>query len=95
MLGLVYLFFSGRPAQDGLNFGNDIHRNIAGLGNMGLLGQILAKEHFAFIDCFVVILIYRADNQLRTVDLVEFSPGFPGAVFQQLQRPVIIFEGTQ
>ena len=75
MLGLVDQFLCSRSTQDRLDFSDDILRNIAGLGDVWLLGKVLAQEYFTGINRLVVIFVHRAYDQLRTANLVETTPG--------------------
>ena len=76
MLGLVDLFLGGRPAQDRLDLLDDFLRNAGGLGDVRLLGQILAEQALGVVDGLVVIFVHRADDQLRAVEVFQLAAGF-------------------
>ena len=71
VLGLVDLLFGGRPAQDGLDLCHHVRRDAGGLGDVRLLRQVLGQQLARGVDGFVVIVIHRADDQLRAVDIVQ------------------------
>ena len=69
VLGLLDLLVGGRPAQDGLDLLHDLRRDAGGLGDVRLLRQVLGEQLAGGIDGFVVVVIHRADDQLRAVDV--------------------------
>ena len=46
---------------------------------MRLLGQVLGEQLAGGVDRLVVVMVHRANHQLRPVDIIQRAPGFLGA----------------
>src|SRR5712692_8259342 len=60
--GLMDLFLSRGPAEDGLHLLDGFRRGAAGLGDMRLLREVLCNQFFSGLHRAVVIVIYRTHD---------------------------------
>src|SRR5947209_573841 len=83
--GLVNLLFSGGPAENALHLLYGFRWRAAGLSNVRLLGKVLCNQFLGRLHRSMVIGIYRADDQLRAINVVQGAPGFFRADFNVFQ----------
>ncbi len=84
------LFYSGRPTQNALHLLHCFRWRTARLRDMRLLREVLRNQLLRGLHGAVVIMIYRAHDQLRTIYVCQSAPGFFRANFNVLQGFVII-----
>ncbi len=91
-LACLNLLFGGGPAQDGLDLRYHLLGYAGGLGDVRLLRQVLGQQPTGRIDGLVVIVVHRADDQLRAVEILEPAPG-PARPFSSSSRALSLYSG--
>ena len=61
------------------------------LGNVRLLPQVLREKLTCAVERGLLVLVHRADDQLRAVDIVEAAAGAFRAGLQPFQRHGVVF----
>ena len=94
MAALTCSLVAGQP-KNGLDLRHNLRVDAAGLGDVGLLGQVLRQQLLGAVDRGLAIFVHRADDELRPVDVIDAAAAQAAPISRRFMASMLYSGGTQ